>query len=119
MKAVINQLPTFVAKWRGLGLTDDDLRFLEAALMANPEAGPVMRRTGGLRKARFAPPSWHAGKSGAARVCYAYFPKYERFYLVTLFAKKDKANLTEAECNAVARILRGIQDRLDRGTAYA
>jgi len=79
MLAVINQLPTFVAKWRGLGLTDDDLRFLEAALMANPDAGPVMRGTGGLRKMRFAPPSWHTGKSGAVRVCYAHFPEYGRF----------------------------------------
>jgi hypothetical protein len=64
------QSATFVAEWRAARLDDDDLRALEALLLENPERGPVMSGTGGLRKLRYAPPSWHIGKSGATRVGY-------------------------------------------------
>jgi hypothetical protein len=56
-----------------------------------------MRGTGGIRKLRFAPPSWNRGKSGAARVCYAVFSRIETVYLLTLFAKNEKANLSDTE----------------------
>jgi len=64
------QLAPFVVAWRRLGLTDEDLSALEQLIMHRPEAGAVMQGTGGVRKLRFAPPSWHMGKSGATRVCY-------------------------------------------------
>lgn len=41
-----------------------DLQALERILIANPDAGDVIPGTGGLRKLRFAPPSWHTGKRG-------------------------------------------------------
>jgi hypothetical protein len=65
---VLTQTSGFAADWRRLGLTDDDMRALELAVMEQPEKGVVMRGAGGLRKIRFAPPSWHTGKSGAVRV---------------------------------------------------
>ncbi len=74
--------------------------------MARPEAGAVMAGTAGLRKVRFAPPSWHTGKSGTSRVCCTLFP--ETVMLVTLFAKNEKDNLTKDERNDFARMLRVI-----------
>ena len=56
MMATIIQLSAFAANWRRLGLTDEDLQELEAMLMSRPAGWPAMRGTGGLRKARFAPP---------------------------------------------------------------
>ena len=50
-----------------------------------------------MRKVRFAPPSWNTGKSGAARVCYAVFASIGTVYLLTLFAKSEKANLSDAD----------------------
>ncbi len=44
----------FAARWRGLGLTDDDLAALQQQIGRDPEAGPVMPGTGGLRKLRYA-----------------------------------------------------------------
>lgn len=119
MRAVINQTPTFAADWKRLGLTDEDLSSLEAALMRRPTAGPVMKGTGGLRKIRFAPPSWGTGKSGATRVCYLWFPAFSRFYLVTMFGKNEQSNLTAAERNAVAALARRISDGLAKGVPYA
>jgi hypothetical protein len=91
------QVAVFVAKWRKLRLTDEDLQALERLIAADPEAGDVMRGAGGVRKVRFAPPSWNTGKSGAARVCYAVFASIGTVYLLTLFAKNEKSNLSDAE----------------------
>lgn len=48
------QTDEFVKQWALLGFNDDDLRRLELMIMRNPEVGPVMQETGGLRKMRFA-----------------------------------------------------------------
>jgi hypothetical protein len=91
---------SFAAEWKRLGLTDLDLQALETALMENPEVGDVLRGTGGMRKMRFAPPSWNRGKSGATRVCYIAFAKIAKCYLTMIFQKNEKANLTPAEAVA-------------------
>jgi hypothetical protein len=82
------QFRAFSNKWKGSGLTDEDLQAMEKELMEHPDGGPVMQGTSGLRKIRFAPPSLHTGKSGELRVCYALFRHYALIYLVTFFAKK-------------------------------
>lgn len=63
---------------------------------ARQTQGP-MAGTGGLRKMRFAPPSWHTGKSGAARVCYVVVDGAAVVYLLLIFPKNEKANLTAVE----------------------
>ena len=87
MRLTLIQLSTFAAKWSRLGLTDDDLRSLEAMFIANPEAGRVIPGTCGLRKFRFAPPSRHTGKRGASRVIYAFIVEGEAVYLITIYGK--------------------------------
>ena len=52
-----------------LELVDDDVyRKFQNEMAANPEKGPVVKGTGGLRKARMSLPG--RGKSGGARVLY-------------------------------------------------
>ncbi|MDB5172451.1 MAG: hypothetical protein JWN51_1224 [Phycisphaerales bacterium] len=87
----------FVSEWKRLRLTDEDLQKLESLIRENPAAGPVMKGTGGLRKIRFAPPSWNQGKSGASRVCYVVFSEVQAIYFLAMFAKNEKSNLTPAE----------------------
>jgi hypothetical protein len=53
MKAVFIELPAF-ERHREEYLDDDNFRGLQAALMANPEAGDPIVGTGGLRKLRLA-----------------------------------------------------------------
>lgn len=91
------QPASFVADWRRLRLTDDDLRALENGIMLRPDAGAVMRGTGGLRKMRFAPPSSHTGKSGGMRVCYVVFLDLAKVFLLAIFPKNEKANLDADE----------------------
>jgi hypothetical protein len=111
------QLRAFSEKWKRYRLTDEDLQSLEQTLIERPEAGPVMRGTGGLRKVRFSPAGTAGGKSGALRICYAVFRQFSRIYLVTFFAKNDSDNLTAAErasaksvLETIGGLLRGGQD---------
>jgi hypothetical protein len=99
------QLSAFASNWRQMKLTDEDLRALESAIAEAPEAPPVMRGTGGLRKIRFAPESSGGGKSGGARACYAYFAEFGLVYLCAVFPKNAKANLSAAECEAYRKVL--------------
>jgi hypothetical protein len=62
-----------------------------------------MEGTGGVRKVR-----WRRGgqgKSGGVRVIYYYHDGLMPLYLLTLFAKGDKANLTKSERNDLADLI--------------
>jgi hypothetical protein len=112
MRLTLVQVQAFVSQWHKMRLRDDDLRELETIVLANPTVGKPMGGTGGLRKMRFAPPSWHTGKSGATRVAYVYFPAYETIYWITIYAKQDKDNLTAGEKNEVRAVINALGARL-------
>lgn len=61
---------------------------------------------GGIRKVRFALRG--RGKSGGVRVIYYYHGRNVPIFLLTLFAKNEKANLSKAERNALAAVARRI-----------
>lgn len=71
-------------------------------LALHPRAGDLMEGTGGVRKLR-----WRRGgrgKSGGVRVIYYFHDEHMPLYLLTLFAKGDRANLSKAERNALAAL---------------
>ena len=115
MRWTFIQLAGFTRLWRAEGLSDEDLAALEAAIMEKTDGAPVMKGTGGLRKIRFAPPSFRRGKSGAMRIGYAQFPDVARIYLVTLFLKKDEENLSAAECAKIRTLLTALAEMLRKG----
>jgi hypothetical protein len=113
MRLSFIQLAGFRANWNRLKMTDDDLRDLEAAILAGPSRPPIMRGTGGLRKIRFASERASAGKSGGARVCYAYFAQFDLVYLCAVFLKNEKSNLSHKEKNAYRQLLTEFERYLD------
>jgi len=96
-------LKKFDDKWNRLELTDDDLIPLEKYLAENPDAGKVIQGTGGLRKLRWALPT--TSKSGGIRVLYLDILVKERIYMVDLFAKSEKENLTKEEKNNMKKLI--------------
>jgi hypothetical protein len=108
------QFPSFLRDWRRLGLDDDLLRELERELIDSPGMAPVIRHNGGLRKLRFAPPDSHRGKSGAFRVCYAYFPAFGTVALFAAFAKNERSDLSSDGARAIALALKGFESELRR-----
>jgi hypothetical protein len=110
------QLDPFAKKWSKLGLLDDDLRALEVVIMSLSDRAPVVQGTGGLRKVRLSQESSNRSKRDSFRVCYALFPDYGIVLLITVFGKNEKSNLSAADRNAIAKVIKAIQEQLDQGT---
>lgn len=106
----------FEKKWTKIGLSDDDLRSLEIAIMLGPKQYPVMEATNGLRKIRFAGHEANQGKSGANRVCYVFFEDFSIVLLATVFAKGEQDNLTAAGKEVISDFIRKIERQLRDGT---
>lgn len=104
------ELPMFRAKWKALGLNDDDLKRLQEQILLDPQAGAIMRETGGIRKMRFA--FEHRGKSGSVRIIYIDFEVYEKIYLLTAYPKNEKDNLTKAERNELRELVKVLENQL-------
>ncbi|MCR5053625.1 MAG: type II toxin-antitoxin system RelE/ParE family toxin [Lachnospiraceae bacterium] len=104
------QTEEFTHRWDDMGFSDDDLRALEQEIMEKPDRFPVMKGTGGLRKARIS--KNNSGKSSSARVCYVDFIVAETVYLITVYEKKDKDNLSKAERNEVKKYIEAIKRSL-------
>jgi hypothetical protein len=84
-------------------LTENERAELVSYLAANPEAGDVMPQTGGARKVRWK--TRGRGKSGGTRVIYYYHNASLPLFLLNVFAKNEKANLTKAERNEMKALL--------------
>jgi mRNA-degrading endonuclease RelE of RelBE toxin-antitoxin system len=108
------QFPSFLRDWKRLGLDDDAPRALERELSDDPDKGPVIAGTGGLRKLQFSPPGSGRGKSGAYRVCYAYFPAFGTIALFVAFGKNEQSELTADQAGATALALKGFEAELRR-----
>lgn len=73
-------------------------------LAESPKAGVLIQGTGGIRKLRWAREG--SGKSGGARVIYYFHNEHMPLYLLTIFGKGEKANLSQAERNELARLVK-------------
>lgn len=80
-------------------MSDAEREKLVAFVGANPQAGEIIPETGGVRKVRWAREGM--GKSGGARVIYYYHNVSLPVFLLTIYAKNRKANLSKAERNAM------------------
>jgi hypothetical protein len=76
---------------------------LVAFVGANPEAGEIIPGTGGVRKIRWALQG--TGKRGGARVIYYYHGECLPVFLLSAYPKNRKANLNQAERNAMKRLV--------------
>jgi|SRR5579875_2385942 len=75
-------------------------------IAADPGCGQLIVVGGGLRKVRIALAG--RGKRGGARVIYFFHNARMPAYLMALFAKNERADLTAAETNALAKICKAI-----------
>jgi hypothetical protein len=72
-------------------MTDEDLRALQTHLLEHPDAGAIIKGSGGLRKLRWA--SDGRGKRGGIRVIYFHINHAGQIYLVYAYAYAK--NVTE------------------------
>jgi hypothetical protein len=84
------------------GMTEEERELAVLYLARKPDAGDIMKETGGCRKVRIAKEG--AGKSGGYRVITYFGGKDVPLFLLTVFAKGQKANLSKGERNALAKL---------------
>jgi hypothetical protein len=81
-------------------LSDKEMDAIIDYLSTRPTAGVLIQGTGGIRKLRWS--RSHRGKSGGVRVIYYYHNENFPLYLLALFSKGEKANLSQKERQELA-----------------
>ncbi len=100
------ETPTFLADAKSVGMGVEEREAVILFLSANPRAGDLMTGTGGARKFRFRRPG--TGKSGGFRIIFYYAGENVPLFLLNVFTKGERANLSKAEQNALRLILSDI-----------
>ncbi len=106
------ETPEFQRRVRGL-LRATEHEALINYLAANPDAGDVMAGTGGARKLRWAVRS--KGKSGGIRVITFFSGPPVPVFILTVFGKGEKINVTKAERNALRKTLNEMVTEYRKG----
>jgi hypothetical protein len=85
------------------GLSDDERKRIVDFVAVNPVAGHEIPGTGGARKVRFAGKG--RGKSGGYRVITFYSGEDMPVFLLNVFAKNEKTDLSQKERNQLKAVL--------------
>jgi hypothetical protein len=104
----IAEMPEYSRRAERL-LSETERQAIIDHLAAFPKAGVLMQGTGGIRKLRWSRQS--AGKSSGVRVIYYFHNEQMPLYLLTLFGKGEKTNLSKAERNELAKLVRLLVQR--------
>ncbi len=84
-------------------LSDEEYLAFQQFLLEQPEAGDVVKGSGGVRKVRWARPG--AGKSGGVRVCYYTRNAAGQILLLVIYAKNVRANIPGAVLKQLKELL--------------
>ncbi|MGH7075595.1 MAG: type II toxin-antitoxin system RelE/ParE family toxin [Stellaceae bacterium] len=73
-------------------------------LAADPEAGDLIRGGGGVRKVRI--PMAGRGKRGGGRVIYYFHSRIMPVFLLAMFAKNERDDLSDADVRVLAKAVK-------------
>ena len=88
------ETPTFTRLLTGV-LSDDEYMELQNELVDDPAKGDLIKGGGGIRKLRHGVQG--RGKSGGVRVIYYWVKDDHLIYLLVIYPKSTKDNLTDRE----------------------
>jgi len=86
-------------------ISDDSYRMLQAALMLRPDAGNLIRGSGGLRKIRWNFPG--TGKRGALRVIYYWNPP-DTIFMLFPYKKTEQEDLTPDQLKILRQMVKEL-----------
>lgn len=109
MQTVI-ETESYLRAAKDAGMSAEEMTSAVDLVAADPEAGDVMQGTGGVRKARLA--GHGKGKSGGYRIVWYFGGGDIPVFLLTVFGKGEKANLTQGERNALRSLTGTLRDSL-------
>lgn len=89
-------------------LGDQERETLHHFVAENPDAGNIVAGTGGLRKLRWGMAG--QGKRGGARVLTLFLRHRETVWLLDIYSKREKADLSPAEVQEARQLVKAIKD---------
>ncbi len=107
MQTVV-ELPEFIRRAKKLGLSDEEREAIVELVASDPGIGDEISGTGGMRKVRIA--AKNKGKSGGYRVITFFSGAHIPVFLVTVYGKNRKDNLSDAEKNVMKSLAAAIVD---------
>jgi hypothetical protein len=84
-------------------MSDDERQAFIQYIAAYPDAGVIVPATGGVRKVRWGVDS--RGKRGGLRVMYYYHDEDMPIFLLTVFAKNEKDDITPSEKKVMRQLV--------------
>lgn len=103
----IIETPAYLAAAARAGMTEEDRAAVVDFIAGNPQAGDLIKGSGGVRKVRIAKPG--GGKSGGWRVLTAYISDTVAVLLVTAYGKNQRGNVSKAEVNEMAELMKELK----------
>lgn len=97
------ETPVFTRQIKAL-VEDEEYRLLQLRLVANPDAGDLIPRSGGLRKIRVGVAG--RGKRGGARVIYYWVTARSQIYLLLAYAKNAQEDLSEQQLRTLRALVK-------------
>lgn len=83
-------------------LDESERESIKLAIATAPLSGDLIRGSGGVRKLRFGIGS--RGKRGGVRVIYFYHSQHLPAFLLAVFAKNERSDLTQSEIAALRKL---------------
>ena len=105
------ETPEFLSATRKL-MSDEERRLLVDYLAYNPLAGDLVQGTGGIRKVRWGMEG--RGKRGGARVIYFYHDDDMPLFVLTAYAKNERADLSQQDKNDFRQLTTMLVDAFKR-----
>ena len=89
---------------------DDVLLEIQSDLLENPERGPVIQGTAGVRKARVGDPTRGKGTRGGFRYMYYYIEQDGQLFLLMIFSRNEQADLTSVQKKTLKQAILNLRE---------
>ena len=87
-------------------MNDTQFKLLQLYLINFPDAGDVIRGSGGVRKLRWGLPG--QGKRGGLRVVYYWISKDEQILFLTVYRKTEAADLSQEAIREMRKLVKSL-----------
>lgn len=89
-------------------MSDEEKAEAITMIAFDPQCGVLIKGTGGIRKVRFG--IEERGKRGGVHIIYFFHSDALPIFLLEVFAKNEKADLSAAERNALVKLAKVLKD---------
>ena len=108
------ETPLYLRAAKEAGITEEEQHRIKVFMSENPDGGDVVPGTGGARKVRY--PLRGRGKSGGARIITFYSGDDIPVFLIDIYAKGERIDLSQRERNALRAILTNTAESYRQAT---